>query len=158
LFKNYSFLVSNNLIFKKKHLELTIRLMKGLKIYRTQGLTSYSSNSFYENLQTLYIQDGCSVNHIWNSNKIRIQACKQLDAHVLAKWGSKKFYNTIFKSKEWLIVNCVVNAIGQSIPHAFLGVRDCGMTTLVCAKKDLHGIAKVNAYDNVPILKTPHFL
>jgi hypothetical protein len=127
--------------------------MKGLKIYKTQGLISYSYNSFYQNLQALYIQHGNSVDHIWNSNRIRIQACKQLGAHVLAKWGSQKIYNTIFKSKEWLIANCVVNVIGQSIPHAymFLGVKDC-------VNKDFHGNAKVNVYDNVPIQKIPHFL
>jgi hypothetical protein len=100
------------------------------------------------------------VDHIWNSNKIRIQACKQLGAHVLAKWGSQKFYNTIFKSKEWLIVTCVVNVIGQSVPHdyTFLGVRYYGIITLDCANKDLHGNAKVNVYDNVPIKNIPHFL
>jgi hypothetical protein len=134
--------------------------MKGLKIYKTQGLTSYYYNSFYQNLQALYIQHGCRVYHIWNSNKIKIQACRQLGAHVLAKWGSQKIYNTIFKSKEWLIVNCVVNAIGQSGPHdsTFLGVRDCGMIILNCANKDLHDNVKVNVYDNVPIQKIPHFL
>jgi hypothetical protein len=111
-------------------------------------------------LQALYIQHGCSEDHIWNSNKIRIQTCRQLGAHVLAKWGSQNFYNTIFKSKEWLIVNCVANAIGQSIPHdfTFLGVRDCGMTTLDCANKDLHGNVKVNVYDNVHVKNNPHFL
>lgn len=111
-------------------------------------------------MQTLYIQHGYSVDRIWNSNEIRIQACKQLGAHVLTKWGSQKIYNTIFKSKEWLIANCVSNVIGQSIPHGymFLGVRDCGITTLDCANKDFHGNAKVNVCDNVPVQKIPHFL
>jgi hypothetical protein len=62
--------------------------------------------------------------------------------------------------KGMVTVNCVVNAIGQSGPHdfTFLGVRDCGMTILDCANKDLDDNVKVNVCDNVPIQKIPHFL
>ncbi len=59
-----------------------------------------------------------------------------------------------------VIVNCVVNAIGQFGPHdsTFLRVRDCGMTILDCANKDLDDNVKVTVCDNVPIQKIPHFL
>jgi hypothetical protein len=40
--------------FKKRHPKLTIHPVKGLDIYKTQGLTSQSCNSFYENLQASY--------------------------------------------------------------------------------------------------------
>ncbi len=31
---------------------------------------------------------------------------------MLAKRGSQQVYNTIPKSREWMIVNCVINVIG----------------------------------------------
>jgi hypothetical protein len=48
--------------------------------------------------------------HIWNFNEIGMQARRQLGARVLAKRGSHQVYNTIPKSKEWLTIDCVVNA------------------------------------------------
>jgi hypothetical protein len=41
--------------FMHCRLELSIRMAKGLDVCRTQGLTSESCNSFYQNLQILYI-------------------------------------------------------------------------------------------------------
>jgi hypothetical protein len=38
----------------------------------------------------------------------------------LARRGSHKVYNTIPKSKEWLIINYVVNAIGGSLPRFYI--------------------------------------
>jgi hypothetical protein len=46
-----------------------------------------------------------------NFNEIGIQANKQ-GARVLIKHGSLQVYNTIPKFREWLIVNCIVNASG----------------------------------------------
>jgi hypothetical protein len=46
-----------------------------------------------------------------NFDEIGIQANKQ-GAHVLIKHGSLQVYSTIPKFREWLIVNCVVNASG----------------------------------------------
>jgi hypothetical protein len=37
----------------------------------------------------------------------------QFGAQVLAKRGSQQVYRTIPKSKEWMTVNCTVNAIGS---------------------------------------------
>jgi hypothetical protein len=37
---------------------------------------------------------------------------------VLAKRGSQQVYNTIPKSREWMIVNCAINAI-RGIHHGF---------------------------------------
>jgi hypothetical protein len=37
---------------------------------------------------------------------------------VLTKRGSQQVYNTIPKSKEWMIVNCAINVVG-SIFHGF---------------------------------------
>jgi len=50
-------------------------------------------------LQTIYDQIG-------------IEAWRLLGAMVLAKQGSHQMYNTIPKSREWLIINCVVNVVG----------------------------------------------
>jgi hypothetical protein len=48
-------------------------MAKGLDICRTQGLTSESCNSFYQNLQILYTQHKYSEDHICNSNEIGVQ-------------------------------------------------------------------------------------
>lgn len=56
--------------FTHRHLKLTIQLVKGLEVYKAQGLTSESYNSFYRNLQTLYDQHKYLVINIENSYEI----------------------------------------------------------------------------------------
>jgi len=98
-------------LFKHKHLELSICLTKGLEINRAQGFTTNSCNLFYQNPTSLYIQHYYSPNHIWNFDEIEIQVGRQSRARVLTKKGSHQVYNTIPKSKEWLTINCAMNAI-----------------------------------------------
>jgi hypothetical protein len=73
----------------------------------------------------LYTQHQYSPDHTWNFNEIGIQARRQLGAKVLTKRGSYQLYNTIPKSKEWLTINCVMNAVGGLIPifYIFRGER-----------------------------------
>jgi hypothetical protein len=58
----------------------------------------------------LYTKHNYNTNRIWNSDGI--QTRRQNGAKVLAKQGSQQVYNTIPKSKEWLIINYVVKASG----------------------------------------------
>jgi hypothetical protein len=81
-----------------------------LDISRAQGLTLAACNSFYENFQSLYNKHNYLPNHIWNCDKIGIQIGRQFGARVLAKRGSQRFYNTIPKLREWMTVNCAINA------------------------------------------------
>jgi hypothetical protein len=53
-----------------------------------------------------------------------IQVRRQLKARVLAKQGSQHMHNTIPKSKEWLIVNCVVNATRTSLLGFYIFRRE----------------------------------
>jgi hypothetical protein len=74
----------------------------------------------YQNLQALYIQHKYSENHIWNSNETRIHIRHQSKARVLAKKGSHQGYNTIPKSKEWIIINYAVNVTKGSLLRFYI--------------------------------------
>jgi hypothetical protein len=41
-------------------------------------------------------------------------------ARVLAKKGSQHVYNTTLRSKEWLIINCVVDVAQTSLPSWYI--------------------------------------
>jgi hypothetical protein len=99
--------------FKQRHLEISIHL-----ISKAQGLTPTAYNSFYENLQSLYNKHNYLPNHIWNCVETNIKASRQSGALMLVKKGSQQIYNTIPKSREWMIVNCVVNA-ARGVLHSF---------------------------------------
>jgi hypothetical protein len=43
----------------------------------------------------------------------------QVGVRVLAKRGPHMVYNTIPKSHEWLIINCVVNVVGTILPRFY---------------------------------------
>jgi hypothetical protein len=49
---------------------------------------------------------------------------RQSKARVLAKQGSHQMYNTIHKSKEWLIINCVINVFGTLVPRFYIFKRE----------------------------------
>ncbi len=64
----------------------------------------------------MYEKHNYDAKHIWNSNETGIQASRRSSAEVLAKRGSHQVYNIIPRSREWLIVNCVVNATRKALP------------------------------------------
>jgi hypothetical protein len=39
---------------------------------------------------------------------------------VLTKRGSQQVYSTILKSKEWMIINCVINVVGGVLPRFYI--------------------------------------
>lgn len=92
---------------------MSIHQAEGLKVYGTQGLTQQSCKTFYNILQLLYSRKNNLANHIWNSDEIGIQVGKLARARMWTNYDSQKFYNTIPKSKQCLIVNCVINALGK---------------------------------------------
>jgi hypothetical protein len=73
-------------------------------------MSATSSSSFYNNLQTLCNLHNYEPNHIWNSNKIGIQATSNLK---LRSWleNVHPWFTTSPNLDKWLIVNCVVNFI-----------------------------------------------
>jgi hypothetical protein len=87
-------------------------LVEGLDISRAQGLTQATCNSFYENLQSLYSKHNYLPDHIWNCDETSIQLGRQSSAQVLAKRRSQQVYSTISKSREWMIINYAINAVG----------------------------------------------
>jgi len=70
--------------------------------------------------QSIYNKHNYVKNHIWNSDETCIQAGKQSGARVLVKRGSHQVYNIIPKSKEWLIINYVVNVLGITLPRFYI--------------------------------------
>jgi hypothetical protein len=56
------------------------------------------------------------AHHIWNFDKTRIQASRQLGAKVFVKGSSQQVYNIILKFKEWLTINYTTNATRVSLP------------------------------------------
>jgi hypothetical protein len=60
------------------------------------------------------------LNQIWNCDETRIQARWWSRVKVLVKKGSQQVYSTIPKSKEWRIVNCVINATSVFLPKFFI--------------------------------------
>jgi len=69
-----------------------------------------------ENLQSIYNRKNYSPNHIWNSNETRIQVGRQLGTHLLTKCSSHQMYSTIPRSREWMTMNCAINATNGSLP------------------------------------------
>jgi hypothetical protein len=84
-----------------------------------------------------------------NSNEIRIQAWHQSRAKVLTRRGSHYVYNIIPKSKEWLTINYVENAIGGSLPtfYIFKCYRIKKDYIKHCRGGTMHGNAKENMDD-----------
>jgi hypothetical protein len=95
--------------FINRHQEIIIWLAEGLKVFKVKGLTKEACHTFYSNLENMYTHHKYALDHIWNSNETIIQVGCQSSARVLARRGSWNVYNTILKSWEWLIVNCVIN-------------------------------------------------
>jgi hypothetical protein len=52
--------------------------------------------------------------------KTKIKASRQLNTKVLAKRGPNQVSNTISKSWEGLIINCVVNVGGEVWPRFYI--------------------------------------
>jgi hypothetical protein len=50
--------------FQHQHPKLSIQLVKGLNVYKAEGLTSQSCDIFYQYLQTLYTQHKYNLDHI----------------------------------------------------------------------------------------------
>jgi hypothetical protein len=74
-----------------------------------------SWSKFYTNLVSLYNQHQYPFDHIWNNDEIGVHESKQVGAWVLSKRGSNEVYNTIPKSQEWLIINCIINVAHGSL-------------------------------------------
>ncbi len=100
----------------------------------TQGLIIQSCQSFYHNLQSFYNKHNYVVDYIWNFDETCIQIRRQSKARVPAKRGSHQVYNTIPKSKEWLIVNYVVNVVGITLLwfYIFRGKTKCDDYVQLC--------------------------
>ncbi len=49
-----------------------------------------------------------------------IQAGKQSNVYLLTKQSSHQVYNTIPKSQEWLIMNCVINATNTFVLRSYI--------------------------------------
>ncbi len=67
------------------------------------------------------------LNHIcpiWNFNEIGIQAGQQVKVRLLVRRGFQQVYNTIPQSKEWLTINCVVNATRITLPRVYISKRE----------------------------------
>ncbi len=76
--------------FKQRHLEISIRLVEGLDIFKAQGLTPTIYSYFYENLQSLYNKHNYLPNHIWNCDEIGIKVGRQYGAWMFVKKDHNK--------------------------------------------------------------------
>ena len=74
--------------FKRRHLELSLRLAQDLDAKRARGLCAKNVISFYENLSCMYDTHNYSPSHIWNCDESGVQVGRNGGAYVLAKVGS----------------------------------------------------------------------
>jgi hypothetical protein len=86
------------------------------------------------------------INHIWNYYEINFQTRWQSRVQMLAKIGSQQVYNTIPKSKEWLIITYAINDAwgfllrfyifkGERIKDNY--IRNCKLGTCIHARKTM---------------------
>jgi hypothetical protein len=81
-----------------------------------------------------------------------VQIGQQFGVRVLATQGSRDVYNTILNSKEWLIVNCVVNAtIAFPTFYIFMGSRMQKDYIKLCRPGTCMAMHKKNLDDNLPL-------
>jgi hypothetical protein len=71
-------------------------------------------------MQSLYNKDNYFPNHIWNCDETSIEVGRQFGTQVFAKKGSQQVYSTILKSREWMTINCVINAVGGVPPNFYI--------------------------------------
>ncbi len=87
--------------WKRRHLNLTLRVSQALESARARGLCEENVRSFYENLQHLYSLHQYSLDRIWNCDQSGAQAGRNGGAIVIARRGHVVF-----------IVLCQINKNG----------------------------------------------
>jgi hypothetical protein len=85
--------------FKRRHLELFVKLVQGLDTKRARSLCVENVSSFYENLSSLYAKYEYSSLQIWNCDKSGVQAGRNGGAYILAKIGSQNVHQ-VFQTNE----------------------------------------------------------
>jgi hypothetical protein len=106
--------------FRRRHLELALRLAQGLDTNCARGLCPANVNTFYNNLSELYERYKYPPSNIWNCNESGAQAGQNGGAYVLAKRGSHVVHSVIPNKQEWLTVLTCINASGQYIPNFYI--------------------------------------
>jgi hypothetical protein len=106
--------------FKRRHLELSMRVAQGLDANRARSLCAKNVSNFYENLSSLYAKYEYSPSQIWNCDESGVQVGRNGGAYVLAKTGSRNVHQVVLDEREWLTVLTCINAAGESIPNFYI--------------------------------------
>jgi hypothetical protein len=105
--------------FRKRHLEISLRMSQGLDAGRARGLCPSHVATFYDNME-LMLTRGYEASHIWNCDESGAQAGRNGGGRVLAKTGTRSVHSIIPKEREWLSVLVCINAAGYHIPSFYI--------------------------------------
>ena len=106
--------------FRRKHPELATKRSQGLEVVRARLLCSTTAETLYSNLEFLYTSYNYPPTHIWNCDKLGVQARRSSGTTVLAKRGSRSVHSIEPNQREHLSVLSCVNADGGSIPNFYI--------------------------------------
>ena len=90
--------------WKKRHLDLTLRVSQALESARAKGLCEENVRSFYNNLQHLYSRHQYTPERIWNCDESGAQASKNGGAIVITRKGARRVHTVVPNHQEWLLV------------------------------------------------------
>jgi hypothetical protein len=106
--------------FRRRHLELSLRLAQGLDAKRARSLCPENVQTFYGNLKSLYEKYDYPPSQVWNCDESGVQAGQNGGAYVLAVKGYRSVHQTIPNKREWLTILTCINVSGQSIPNFYI--------------------------------------
>jgi hypothetical protein len=106
--------------FHYRHPDLTLRTAESLDNARARNLCQETVSTFYKNLEELYQQHKYETSHVWNCDKIGVQAGHHSGTHVLAKKGADLYTADLYPNeREWMSILSCINASGESIPSFY---------------------------------------
>ena len=106
--------------FRRRHLELSMRLAQGLDAKCARGLYAENVSSFYENLSSLCAKYEYSPSQIWNCDESGVQAGHNGGTYVLAKTRYRNLHQVVPDEWEWLTILTCINAAGETIPNFYI--------------------------------------
>jgi hypothetical protein len=106
--------------WRRRHLELSLRIAVALETSRARGLCQENVSSFYENLEQLYTLHAYPSHRVWNSDEMGCQADKNGGGVVIAQAGASRVQSLVPDQRELLLVLVCINAAGSAIPSFYI--------------------------------------